>query len=160
MTAAFSPQDYSRFLIREFLKKNGFDQTYESFMAEDTRPKVTMTKNQLTALLGIESLMKKNSKTKLFSTMLDIVCNHLMETKSDHPETSPQQDPPAKKARPQRPEDTKPHQREAELAKPAAQDPWTENDNTSPITAQFYGASGGAERPKTGVRPNYKAKQQ
>ena len=25
----FSPEDYSRFLIREFLKKNGFDKTYD-----------------------------------------------------------------------------------------------------------------------------------
>lgn len=81
-TSAFSPQDYSRFLIREFLKKNGFNQTYETFMAEDTRPKVTMTKNQLTALLGIEEMMKKNSKTKTFTTMLDIVCNFLCERKA------------------------------------------------------------------------------
>lgn len=28
-SADFKPQDFSRFLIREFLKKNGFDQTYE-----------------------------------------------------------------------------------------------------------------------------------
>lgn len=28
----FGPEDFSRFLIREFLKKNGFDQTYEQFM--------------------------------------------------------------------------------------------------------------------------------
>jgi len=44
-TNDFKPEDYSRFLIREFLKKNGFDQTYESFIKEDTREKVTMTKN-------------------------------------------------------------------------------------------------------------------
>lgn len=25
----FKPQDFSRFLIREFLKKNGFDKTYD-----------------------------------------------------------------------------------------------------------------------------------
>lgn len=25
----FKPEDYSRFLIREFLKKNGFDKTYD-----------------------------------------------------------------------------------------------------------------------------------
>jgi len=41
----FKPEDYSRFLIREFLKKNGFDKTYESFINEDKREKVTMTKN-------------------------------------------------------------------------------------------------------------------
>lgn len=41
----FRPEDYSRFLIREFLKKNGFDKTYDQFIAEDTREKVTMTKN-------------------------------------------------------------------------------------------------------------------
>ena len=44
-TNDFKPEDYSRFLIREFLKKNGFDQTYESFIKEDTIEKVTMTKN-------------------------------------------------------------------------------------------------------------------
>ena len=31
-TTDFKPEDYSRFLIREFLKKNGFDKTYESFI--------------------------------------------------------------------------------------------------------------------------------
>jgi hypothetical protein len=41
----FKPEDYSRFLIREFLKKNNFPKTYDSFIAEDTREKVTMTKN-------------------------------------------------------------------------------------------------------------------
>ena len=61
---AYKPEDFSRFLIREFLKKNGFDKTYEQFMLEDERPKVTMTKNELMRLLGIESLMKRNSKTK------------------------------------------------------------------------------------------------
>jgi hypothetical protein len=44
-TNDFKPEDYSRFLIREFLKKNGFDNTYELFIKEDTRQKVTMTKN-------------------------------------------------------------------------------------------------------------------
>jgi hypothetical protein len=53
-TTSFNPEDYSRFLIREFLKKNGFDKTYDQFMAEDTRPKVSMTKNELMKLLGIE----------------------------------------------------------------------------------------------------------
>lgn len=41
----FNPEDYSRFLIREFLKKNNFNKTYDQFMAEDTRERVTMTKN-------------------------------------------------------------------------------------------------------------------
>ena len=31
----FSPEDFSRFLIREFLKKSGFDRTYDIFMMED-----------------------------------------------------------------------------------------------------------------------------
>ena len=31
----FSPEDFSRFLIREFLKKSGFDRTYDIFMTED-----------------------------------------------------------------------------------------------------------------------------
>jgi len=44
-TQSFKPEDYSRFLIREFLKKNGFDNTYDSFIKEDKREKVTMTKN-------------------------------------------------------------------------------------------------------------------
>lgn len=77
----FKPEDYSRFLIREFLKKNNFPKTYDSFIAEDTREKVTMTKNQLTNLLGIEALMKRNSKNKTFSTMLDIICDFLMLSK-------------------------------------------------------------------------------
>ena len=50
----FSPEDFSRFLIREFLKKSGFDRTYDIFMTEDKRPKVTMTKSELTNLLGLE----------------------------------------------------------------------------------------------------------
>ena len=41
----FSPEDYSRFLIREFLKKSKFDKTYELFMQEDTRERVSMTKS-------------------------------------------------------------------------------------------------------------------
>ena len=65
-------------MIREFLKKNGFEKTYEQFMIEDTRPKVTMTKNELMKLLGLESLMKRNSKLKLFETMLDIICDFLV----------------------------------------------------------------------------------
>jgi hypothetical protein len=47
-------------------------------MIEDTRPKVTMTKNELMKLLGIESLMKRNTKTKQYETMLDIVCDYLI----------------------------------------------------------------------------------
>ena len=74
----FRPEDYSRFLIREFLKKNGFDKTYDSFIAEDKREKVTMTKNQLTALLGIDALMKRNAKSKVFTTMLDMLCDFLI----------------------------------------------------------------------------------
>ena len=62
METAFSPEDFSRFLIREFLKRNNLNNTYDSFMAEDTREKVNMTKNELTKLLGIEAQMKKNSK--------------------------------------------------------------------------------------------------
>lgn len=80
-TVQFKPEDYSRFLIREFLKKSGFDQTYEMFIKEDKRPKVSMTKNELTKLLGLDAIMKKNSKTKQFSTMLDIVSNYLQQTK-------------------------------------------------------------------------------
>lgn len=77
----FGAQDYSRFLIREFLKKNGFPNTYDSFLKEDTREKVTMTKNELTKLLGIDVLMKRNVKNKAFSTMLDIICDFLMISK-------------------------------------------------------------------------------
>jgi hypothetical protein len=80
-TSSFRPEDYSRFLIREFLKKNNFPKTYDSFIAEDTREKVTMTKNELTKLLGIEILMKRNSKSKAFNTMLDIICDFLMISK-------------------------------------------------------------------------------
>mmetsp|Transcript_12016 Transcript_12016/g.18552 ORF Transcript_12016/g.18552 Transcript_12016/m.18552 type:complete len:92 (+) Transcript_12016:23-298(+) len=78
---SFKPEDYSRFLIREFLKKNGFHKTYDSFIEEDTREKVVMTKNQLTRLLGIDALMKRNSKSKVFNTMLDILCDFLIITK-------------------------------------------------------------------------------
>ena len=45
---------------------------------EDDRPKVTMTKNELMRLLGIESLMKRNSKTKLYETMMDLICEFLI----------------------------------------------------------------------------------
>jgi hypothetical protein len=37
-----------------------------------------MTKNELMKLLGIEALMKRNTRTKLFETMLDIICDFLM----------------------------------------------------------------------------------
>ena len=77
----FMPEDYSRFLIREFLKKNGFDKTYDQFIKEDTRDKVTMTKNQLASLIGIDELMKRNFRLKQFGTMLDIVCDYLVSTK-------------------------------------------------------------------------------
>lgn len=73
----FSTEDFSRFLIREFLKKSGFDRTYDIFMTEDTRPKVTMTKSELTNLLGMETLVRQNSKSKTFNTMLDIISNYL-----------------------------------------------------------------------------------
>ena len=77
----FSPEDFSRFLIREFLKKSGFDRTYDIFMTEDQRPKVTMTKSELTNLLGMENLVRQNSKTKAFNTMLDIISNYLASMK-------------------------------------------------------------------------------
>jgi hypothetical protein len=47
-------------------------------MLEDTRPKVTMTKNELMRLLGIEALMKRNTKSKQYETMLDILCDFLI----------------------------------------------------------------------------------
>jgi hypothetical protein len=47
-------------------------------MIEDDRPKVTMTKNELMKLLGIDSLMKRNTKTKQYETMLDILCDFLI----------------------------------------------------------------------------------
>ena len=40
-----------------------------------------MTKNELTRLLGIEALMRRNAKTKVFNTMLDILCDFLVITK-------------------------------------------------------------------------------
>ena len=91
--AEFKPQDFSRFLIRDFLKKNGFDKTYDQFMLEDNRPKVTMTKNELMRLLGIESLMKRNTKSKQYETMMDILCDFLIIQKDatggvDIPSTS------------------------------------------------------------------------
>ena len=47
-------------------------------MIEDMRPKVTMTKNELMRLLGIEALMKRNTKSKQYETMLDILCDFLI----------------------------------------------------------------------------------
>jgi hypothetical protein len=47
-------------------------------MLEDDRPKVTMTKNELMKLLGIEALMKRNTRMKQFETMLDIICDFLI----------------------------------------------------------------------------------
>ena len=78
----FAAEDYSRFLIREFLKKSGFNRTYDQFMLEDTRPKVTMTKNELTKLLGLDALIKKNSKSRAFDTMLDVIANYLCVTRT------------------------------------------------------------------------------
>jgi hypothetical protein len=80
-TVSFKPEDYSRFLIREFLKKNGFVLTYDQFMLEDTSERASMTMKQLTQLLGIEQLMKRNSKSKTFQTMLDIICDFFMISK-------------------------------------------------------------------------------
>ena len=37
-----------------------------------------MTKNELTKLLGIESLTKRNSKTKKYDTMMDVICDFLV----------------------------------------------------------------------------------
>ena len=80
-------------MIREFLKKNNFPNTYDSFIKEDTREKVTMTKNELTRLLGIDALMKRNAKNKAFTTMLDMICDFLMLSKEatngvSYPKTS------------------------------------------------------------------------
>jgi len=47
-------------------------------MAEDTRPKVTMTKIELTRLLNLNDLNKRNQKNKQFETMLDMCCNYFM----------------------------------------------------------------------------------
>jgi hypothetical protein len=51
-------------------------------MLEDKRPKVTMTKNELTKLLGLEVLVKKNSKSKAYDTILDVVSNYLCVTRA------------------------------------------------------------------------------
>lgn len=47
-------------------------------MLEDNRPKVTMTKNELMKLLGFEALMKRNTRSKHYETMLDILCDFLI----------------------------------------------------------------------------------
>ena len=39
-----------------------------------------MTKNELMKLLGIEALMRRNTKTKQYDTMLDILCEFLVLT--------------------------------------------------------------------------------
>lgn len=80
-SASFKAEDFSRFLIREFLKMNKMDKTYDMFMQEDTRPKVVMSKNKLTAFLGLDYLVKQNAKTKTYQTMLDIISNYLAEVK-------------------------------------------------------------------------------
>jgi len=51
-------------------------------MTEDQRPKVTMTKSELTNLLGLEQLVRQNSKSKAFNTMLDVISNYLTVSKS------------------------------------------------------------------------------
>jgi hypothetical protein len=51
------------------------------FMTEDTRPKVVMTKNELTKLLNLEQLGKRNTKTKTCDTMLDMICHYLVQTR-------------------------------------------------------------------------------
>lgn len=80
--ATFAPEDYSRFLIREFLKKNKFDKAYDAFMLEDTRPRVAMTKNELTKLLNLANLNDHNRKCKQFDTLLDIISNYFVQTKA------------------------------------------------------------------------------
>ena len=83
MASKLEPEDFSRFFIREFLKKNNFNKAYASFMEEDKRPPVAGTMNRavLTELLGLESLNKKNTKTKKFTTMLDMLMNYLQQVK-------------------------------------------------------------------------------
>ena len=53
-------------------------------MQEDKRPKVTMTKNELMKLLGIEPLMKRNNKSKQYETMLDIICDYFLLSKESN----------------------------------------------------------------------------
>jgi hypothetical protein len=112
-------------------------------MQEDTREKVVMTKNQLSALLGLEELMKKNSKTKTYSTMLDIVCNFLVDRKAG-------MDEPAPKKKPSRPDDKARLEKQQEPANKWGFDPPAQ----VPATTQqhFYGQEAPI-RPQTGVRP-------
>jgi len=42
-----------------------------------------MTKNQLAGLLGIDELMKRNAKLKSFMTMMDVLCDYLIASKSN-----------------------------------------------------------------------------
>ena len=71
----------SSFLIREFLKLNKMNKTYDMFMEEDTRPKVVMSKNKLSNYLGLETLLRQNAKTKTFNTMLDVISNFLAQVR-------------------------------------------------------------------------------
>ena len=50
-------------------------------MAEDTRPKVAMTKVELTKILNLSELSKRNSKSKQCDTMLDMLCSYFISTK-------------------------------------------------------------------------------
>jgi hypothetical protein len=51
------------------------------FMAEDTRPKVTMTKIELTKLLNLAEITKKSKSGEQLDTMLDMICNYFVQTK-------------------------------------------------------------------------------
>ena len=49
------------------------------FMTEDTRPKVTMTKVELTKLLNLGEITKKTNNNGLkLDTMLDMICNYFV----------------------------------------------------------------------------------
>ena len=41
-----------------------------------------MTKNELTSLLGMEALVRANSKSKAFNTMLDVISHYLSNMKN------------------------------------------------------------------------------
>ena len=43
-----------------------------------------MTKSELTNLLGMEQLVRQNTKTKAFNTMLDVIANYLTVMKDKH----------------------------------------------------------------------------
>jgi|LauGreDrversion4_2_1035121.scaffolds.fasta_scaffold195338_3 hypothetical protein len=51
-------------------------------MQEDSRPKVVMTKNELTRLLNLETLNRRNTKAKQYETMLDLICHYFVQTKT------------------------------------------------------------------------------